>query len=93
MNARIAIWLAVLLIAVPAQAQLRDREPHRPDRFAEPRPMPVEPMPVPMHPRDFRRDDFPVPGRLSREERRQLRQDIQDAGQDVYRRGPRYRPF
>jgi hypothetical protein len=92
MNARIAIWLTVLLVAVPVQAQLRDREP-RPHRFAEPRPMPVEPMPVPMHPRDFRRDDFPVPGRLSREERRQLRQDIQDAGQDLYRRGPRHRPF
>lgn len=92
MNAGIAIWLAALLAATSAQAQLREREP-RPDRYGEPRPMPVEPMPMPMHPRDFRRDDLPAAGRLSREERRQLRQDIQDAGQDIYRRGPRHRPF
>lgn len=34
------------------------------------------------------RQEFAPPGRLSPEERRQLRRDIHDAGRELYRRGP-----
>lgn len=90
------VALIALLAMLPAQAQMQmpDRGPERglrQHRFADERPMLPGGMPVP--PREFRRDDFPSPGRLSAEERRQLRRDIQDAGQDLYRREPPHRRF
>jgi hypothetical protein len=101
MNAAILSRLAVLfaLLALqPAQAQMQmqvpDRGPERGQhgrRFADERPMLPGGMPMP--PREFRRDDLPGPGRLTIEERRQLRRDIQDAGQDLYRREPPHRRF
>lgn len=42
----------------------------------------------PMHPAEFRRDGLPMSGRMSPEERRQLRRDIRSAGDDLYRRPP-----
>jgi hypothetical protein len=35
---------------------------------------------------EIRRDEAPVFGRMSPEERRQLRRDIRNAGEDIYRR-------
>jgi len=44
----------------------------------------------PMRGQEFRRDnnEMPMFGRLSPEERRQLRRDIRNAGGDIYRRPP-----
>jgi hypothetical protein len=60
-------------------------------RFAEPGGMPMfsrQSMDRPMRGPEFRRDDMPMPGRMSLEERRQLRRDIRSAGDDIYRRPP-----
>jgi hypothetical protein len=91
---------ATLLAALPAAAQPPGplRDPPMRGRFGdEPPPMPpamaVQPPEMPL--RDFLRGDVRPPGQggLSREERRQLRRDIHEAGQDIYRRGPRHRRF
>jgi hypothetical protein len=50
-----------------------------------PRPEPPRGTEQPMPPRDPRGADPNERGRMSPEERRQLRQDIQDAGRDIYR--------
>ena len=77
------IALAAALIAVlPAHAESR----HRPfiQRDADvgrQRPPPRE-----LQQRD---DPRPPPGRMSPEERRQLRRDINEAGRDLYRHPPR----
>jgi hypothetical protein len=84
MMAKARFWLAgvtVLLVAVPVLAQPGWRA-EREHRFVQRQMVPDAPVP----PRDFRRNEFPRRGRLSAEERRQLRRDIQDAGQDLYRR-------
>ncbi len=86
MKAKTRLWLAgvaALLAAVPVLAQAGSRT-ERQYRFAERQMVPDAPLP----PREFRRNEFPRRGRLSPEERRQLRRDIQDAGQDLYRREP-----
>lgn len=59
----------------------------RPD---DPGSMPMRPAPG-QGEQAFRRDEFPPPGRMSPEERRQLRHDIRRAGDDIYRRQPRHR--
>jgi hypothetical protein len=79
---------AVALLALPALAQpgWRGERRHRfadPDTVAERR-LAQEPPPPP----EFRRFDGPRRYRLSPEERRQLRRDIQDAGVGLYRRPP-----
>ena len=50
-----------------------------------PRPEPQRGAEQPMPQRDPRGTDASERGRMSPEERRQLRQDIQDAGRDIYR--------
>lgn len=94
MKTGIRVWafgLAVLLAAAAAQAQPWERGERRQRGAEERREPPMQFMP----PREFRRDDNPPPGpgRMSPEERRQLRRDIQDAGQDIYRREPPHRRF
>lgn len=59
----------------------------RPD---DPGAMPMRPAPG-QGEQAFRRDEFPPPGRMSPEDRRQLRHDIRRAGDDIYRRQPRHR--
>jgi hypothetical protein len=82
MKAKAWLWLAgvvAILVAVPAHAGERGERLHR---FLQERQQ---------QQREFRREErqeFQGRGRLSPEERRQLRRDIQDAGQDVYRREP-----
>ncbi len=73
--------IAAMAALAPAQAQMRYRgmpDPHADmernsgQRQAEP-------------PREFQpRQDFAAPGRLSPEERRQLRRDIHEAGRELY---------
>jgi hypothetical protein len=83
---------------LPVSAHAADKERERRGRFAEkteaPRalqPLQLLQAPAPAavaEPRQLRRDarDDPRGGRLSPEERRQLRRDINDAGRDLYRR-------
>ena len=79
------IWLVGLIAAaaaVPAHADPRGQRLHR---FLQERRQ------VQQDQRDLRRDpqqELPGRGRLTPEERRQLRRDIRDAGQDLYRRPP-----
>jgi hypothetical protein len=82
MKAKAWLWLAgvvAIMAAVPAHADQRGQRLHR---FLQER----------QQQREFRREqrqEFQQGrGRLTPEERRQLRRDIQDAGQDVYRREP-----
>lgn len=90
MKASILFLLTAIAAALPAQAQMRDREP-RSQRFPDERPLQV--LPAPPQPREFRRDEYPLPGQLTPEERRQLRRDIRNAGQDLYPRRSGYRYF
>lgn len=81
---------AALLAAGPAVAQQDERGMRHQRSIDEPR----QPPHRFLAPREFRRDEQPERGRLSPEERRQLRRDIQDAGQDIYHRGgPNRRHF
>ena len=59
-------------------------------RLDDPGSMPMRPPPG-QGEQVFRRDELPPPGRMSPEERRQLRHDIRRAGDDIYRRQPRHR--
>ena len=79
------LGIAALLAAVPVCAEAGD------GRFGRrlggrggdaPNPERVERL------REFRRDEAPAFGRLSPEERRQLRHDIRSAREGVYRRPP-----
>lgn len=91
-----ALGVAAALASLSVQAQTwgRGGGPHR---GAEERREPPAQMAPPREFRrdDFRRDEAPLPGRgqMSPEERRQLRRDIHDAGQDLYRREPPRRRF
>ena len=67
-------------IQAPGQGQGKD-EGAAPRRGAD-RPMPQ---------RDMRGSDETDRGRMSTDERRQLRRDIQDAGKDIYRPAPQGR--
>ncbi len=83
-------WIAVtaaLMAAVPALAQSR----HRPffQREADGG-MQRPPLRQDQGLREMQRDEpRPQPGRMSPEERRQLRRDINEAGRDLYRHPPR----
>jgi hypothetical protein len=91
-------WLCLVVVAAlmagqPALAGPRDQRLHR---FLQERQQERQQQ------RELRREErqeFLGHGRLSPEERRQLRRDIHDAGQDVYRRepppppSPQQRPF
>ena len=86
MKANVRFWLAgvvAVLLAGPVLAQAGWRA-ERQHRFAERQMAPDAPLP----PGEFRRNEFPRRGRLSPEERQQLRRDIRFAGRDLYHRGP-----
>ena len=84
------IAVAVLLMATVAayaqqaeQRQMPQRHPARERAFPPPRPdQPLQ---------DMQRQEPRQPGRMSPEERRQLRRDINEAGRELYPRGP-HRP-
>lgn len=81
-------WIAVVA-AVTATLPAHARPGHRqmPERRAgEEQSVPPQ---RPETPRDMQRGEpQPPPGRMSPEERRQLRRDIDEAGRDLYRRNP-----
>ena len=93
MKTPLNVWLigvVALLAAMPACAGPGGGGGHG-HRFAEPGGMPMfsrQAMDRPMRAQEFRRDDLSMPGRMSLEERRQLRRDIRSAGDDIYRRPP-----
>ncbi len=87
MMIRLTSWLslaALLLALAPAHA-----EP--PGRSGEGRPRPDAPQGERARPEEGRRDDQGnrPPPRLSPEERRELRQQIHEAGHDLYRKPKR----
>ncbi len=77
--------IAVLTAVMPAQAQMWHRQ--RAQSAAEEQRAPEGPRmreaPVQI---DGQRQEFQQPGRMSPEERRQLRRDIHEAGRELYRR-------
>lgn len=77
--------MAVLAAVVPAHAQMRQRamsEPRADTGRAYPQQQ-AEP------PREMQqRQESMPPGRLSPEERRQLRRDVHEAGRELYRANP-----
>jgi hypothetical protein len=79
--------IAALAALAPAHAQMRYRG--MPDFRADDRGSPQRQAESPPDPQP--RQDFP-PGRMTPEERRQLRQDIHNAGREIYRGGPPQRP-
>jgi hypothetical protein len=90
----VVMALAAALAVGSAIARPGDGGRHG-ERFADPGSMPPM-MPGqgferPMRP-EFRRDEPPAFGRMSPEERRQLRRDIRDAGEGLYRRPMREMP-
>ena len=89
MNNVLLKWIvpcAVAMLSLPVCAQMvhrHDRDARRGgDERAEgqQRPQPASP--------DAQRADSPANGRMSPEERRQLRRDINEAGRDIYQRHP-----
>jgi hypothetical protein len=96
MKTRLNVWLlgVVALLASAAVCAGPGGGGHG-HRFAERGAMPMSAGPVverPLGQQDFRRDDAPMFGRMSPEERRQLRRDIRNAGEDIYRRPPPFPP-
>lgn len=90
MKTRPKVWLLgvlALLLAAPACAGPGRGGGHG-HRFAEPGNMRVfgRQADRPLRSPEFRRDDVSMLGRLTPEERRQLRRDIRNAGDDLYRR-------
>jgi hypothetical protein len=77
-----------LVAFVPAQAQMRHRGgfEQRGDGDRGSFLMPPQQAQQELAPRQ----DPPSPGRMSPEERRQLRRDIHDAGRELYGRNPRH---
>ncbi len=90
MNTRLNVWLVGALAFLAVAPACAGPGGGHGRRFAEPGGMPMfsRPMERPMRPAEFRRDELPMSGRMSPEERRQLRRDIRSAGDDLYRRPP-----
>lgn len=82
------LGLIAAALADPAAAGPFEREmgfrPFAQDRRSRPEPQREAARPAPQ--RDSRAPDEVDRGRMSPDERRQLRRDIQDAGRDIYRR-------
>ena len=85
----LALLLLVALTSAPSFAQQRPGgerpgggrpQPGGPTRQAQPNPPPPRP--------DWNNRQAPQPGRMSEEDRRQLRRDISDHGRDIYRERP-----
>lgn len=76
--------IAALAALAPAHAQMRYRG--MPDLRADDRGGPQQQQAE--SPRDPQPRQDPPPGRLTPEERRQLRQDVHNAGREIYRGGP-----
>jgi hypothetical protein len=88
MKAKAWLWLAgvvAIMAAVPAHADQRGQRLHR---FLQERQQEQQQQQQREFRREQRQEFQQGRGRLTPEERRQLRRDIQDAGQDVYRREP-----
>lgn len=89
MKAKAWLWLAgvvAILATTSAEAGPRGQQLHR---FLQERQQ--ERQQEQQQQREIRREqrqEFQGRGRLTPDERRQLRRDIQDAGQDLYRREP-----
>lgn len=76
--------IAVLAAFGSAHAQMRHRPPE-PQDFGR---APFQQLQGAAAPREAQRQEFAPPGRLSPEERRQLRRDIHEAGRELYQRHP-----
>ena len=98
-NGRHGFFLVLLTLALPAAAQggWRERHPYLADRQAERQAERQERQAerqawlerrAAENPGDWDRFDRPRRGRLTLEERRQLRRDIHEAGAGLYRRPP-----
>jgi hypothetical protein len=87
-------WLAAMafLVMAPAWAQ-RGPRPflQRPNEEQQRQPLPRQQEQPAVRP-DLRQER-PNDGRMTPEERRQLRRDIGDAGRELYRRPPPHRRF
>ncbi len=83
--AALAGALLTLAAVLPAQAQPGDGQ-HRFERFQQQREARREEL---QHRRQERHEQEGRPGRLTPEERQQLRRDIREHGRDVYRDRPR----
>lgn len=81
--------IAALAALMPAHAQMRPRG--MPDPRADLERHSIQPPAEP--PREFQpRQELMPAGRLSPEERRQLRRDIHEAGRELYRGNPPQQP-
>ncbi|MDD5248570.1 MAG: hypothetical protein PHY45_06280 [Rhodocyclaceae bacterium] len=81
--------IAAVAALAPAHAQMMNRPmpgPHADRERGSPPPQMAPPGAAPQ------RQEFVPPGRLSPEERRQLRRDIHDAGRELYRPNPQRQP-
>jgi hypothetical protein len=86
MKVKVGLWLVgmlAVLAALPAQA---DQHGQRLHQFFQERQRERQQQRE-LH-RDQRQQEYRDRGRLSPEERRQLREDIQNANENLYRRGP-----
>ena len=79
---------AALLATVSAYAQQQEQPPIPQRHGGREREAPPQRPDQP--PQDMQRQEFQQPGRMSPEERRQLRRDINEAGRELYPRGPRH---
>lgn len=95
-----ALWIPVVAVAAIAsagtacaQADMGLRRMQEAQAERERALVPMTPL-APLAPERLQpatqRDDFRPPGRLSVEERRQLRRDIDEAGRELYRRHPHH---
>jgi hypothetical protein len=82
--------IAALAAFAPAHAQMRYRG--TPDLRADERGSTQQQQQAAPPPDPQPRQDLP-PGKLTPEERRQLRQDIHNAGREIYRGGPQQHPL
>lgn len=92
-----ALWIPVVAVAAIAsagtacaQADMGLRRMQEAQAERERALVPMTPLaPERLQPAT-QRDDFRPPGRMSVEERRQLRRDIDEAGRELYRRHPHH---
>lgn len=92
-----ALWIPVVAVAAIASAGtacaqmdmgLRRMQEAQAER--ERTPVPMTPLAPERLQAATQRDEFRPPGRMSVEERRQLRRDIDEAGRELYRRHPHH---
>jgi len=83
----VGLLVCLLFTSIPAQAQQAPREPRQTQRQGD---APILPI-LPVDPKDpsMPSEENRQSGRLTPEERRQLRIDIRDHGREVYKDQPR----